>query len=114
MASILYYEEFKSKYQKIINDVVPIPIVASTIAPATVQQVVLDADATWFRGTNIGDVAVAFDFVESGDIFNKDIAASFRKNILTEGGTDEGMVQYDKFRGKEPTIDALLKKRGFN
>ncbi len=51
-------------------------------------------------------------FVESGDIFNKEIAASFRKNILTEGGTDEGMVQYDKFRGKEPSIDALLKKRG--
>ncbi|MCD4680537.1 MAG: M3 family metallopeptidase, partial [Bacteroidales bacterium] len=51
-------------------------------------------------------------FVESGDLFNKDIAASFRKNILSEGGTDEGMVQYDKFRGKEPSIDALLEKRG--
>jgi len=53
-------------------------------------------------------------FVDSGDLFNKDIAASFRKNILTEGGTDEGMVQYDKFRGKEPSIDALLEKRGLN
>lgn len=52
-------------------------------------------------------------FKESGDIFNKDIAASFRKNILTEGGTDEGMVQYRKFRGKDPSIDALLEKRGF-
>jgi len=52
-------------------------------------------------------------FVESGDIFNKDIAASFRKNVLAEGGTDEGMVQYRKFRGKDPSIDGLLKKRGF-
>ena len=51
-------------------------------------------------------------FVESGDIYNKEIAASFRKNILTEGGNDEGMVQYLKFRGKEPSIDALLEKRG--
>jgi len=51
-------------------------------------------------------------FAETGDIYNKDVAAKFRKYVLTEGGTDEGMVQYLKFRGKEPSIDPLLKKRG--
>jgi peptidyl-dipeptidase Dcp len=51
-------------------------------------------------------------FAESGDIYNKVVAAKFRKYVLTEGGTDEGMVQYLKFRGKEPSIDPLLKKRG--
>ena len=51
-------------------------------------------------------------FVDSGDIFNKEIAAKFRKYILTEGGTDEGMVQYKKFRGQDPSYDPLLKKRG--
>jgi len=51
-------------------------------------------------------------FVDSGDIFNKEIAAKFRKHILTEGGTDEGMIQYKKFRGQDPSIDPLLKKRG--
>jgi len=51
-------------------------------------------------------------FVDSGDIFNKDIASKFRKYILTEGGTDEGMIQYEKFRGQDPSIDPLLKKRG--
>ncbi len=51
-------------------------------------------------------------FVDSGDIYNKDIAASFRKNILTEGGKDEGMVQYHKFRGKDPSKEPLLRKRG--
>ena len=52
-------------------------------------------------------------FYDSGDIFNKEIAAKFRKNVLSEGGNDEGMVQYVKFRGQEPTIEPLLKLRGF-
>ena len=57
--------------------------------------------------------ADAFDyFKQSGDIFNKDLAASFRKNCLSECGDDEGMVQYKKFRGQEPSIEPLLKKRG--
>jgi len=51
-------------------------------------------------------------FVDSGDIYNKDIAAKFRKYILTEGGTDEGMVQYRKFRGQDPSKEPLLRKRG--
>lgn len=51
-------------------------------------------------------------FEASGNIFNKEIAARFRKYILQDGGNDEGMVQYRKFRGKNPSIKALLKKRG--
>ncbi|HLN52262.1 MAG TPA: M3 family metallopeptidase [Lentimicrobium sp.] len=59
--------------------------------------------------------ADAFDyFKQSGNIFNPELAASFRKNCLAESGDDEGMTQYIKFRGQEPTIDALLKKRGLN
>jgi peptidyl-dipeptidase Dcp len=53
-------------------------------------------------------------FKDSGNIFDKKTADSFRKNILTEGGTDEGMVQYNKFRGQEPSQIPLLKKRGLN
>ena len=51
-------------------------------------------------------------FVDSGDIYNKEIAARFRKHILTEGGNDEGMIQYRKFRGQDPSKIPLLKKRG--
>ena len=53
-------------------------------------------------------------FVDSGDLYNRDIAAKFRKYILTEGGSDEGMVQYMKFRGQEPSPKPLLKKRGLD
>jgi peptidyl-dipeptidase Dcp len=52
-------------------------------------------------------------FAETGDIFNHEVASRFRKHVLTEGGNDEGMVQYSKFRGKEPSVEPLLKKRGF-
>ncbi len=51
-------------------------------------------------------------FKESGNIFNPVLAAKFRKYCLAESGFDEGMVQYKKFRGKDPSVDPLLKKRG--
>lgn len=51
-------------------------------------------------------------FKESGDIYNKDLAAKFRKHCLAESGDDEGMVQYKKFRGQDPAVDPLLKRRG--
>ena len=51
-------------------------------------------------------------FKESGDIFNKELAAKFRKYCLQEVGEDEGMIQYKKFRGQEPSLDPLLKRRG--
>jgi len=57
--------------------------------------------------------ADAFDyFRQSGNIFNPELAAKFRKNCLAESGDDEGMVQYKKFRGQEPSLDPLLKRRG--
>lgn len=59
--------------------------------------------------------ADAFDaFKQSGDIFNKDLAAKFRKYCLQESGDDEGMIQYKKFRGKDPAVEPLLKRRGLN
>ena len=57
--------------------------------------------------------ADAFDYFEqSGNIFNPELAAKFRKNCLAESGDNEAMIQYKKFRGQEPSMDPLLKKRG--
>jgi len=53
-------------------------------------------------------------FVETGDIFNKEVAAKFRKEVLARAGQDEAMTLYVNFRGKEPGIEALLKNRGLN
>lgn len=52
-------------------------------------------------------------FVESGDIFNKELAAEFRKHCLAEMGDGDLMEQYVKFRGSKPEISHLMKSRGF-
>ncbi len=51
-------------------------------------------------------------FVESGDLFNKEVAESFRRNVLETGGTRPEMELYKSFRGKDPDKKALLKNRG--
>jgi len=53
-------------------------------------------------------------FVESGDLFNQELAASFRENVLSQGGTREAMEMYLDFRGQEPDETALLKARGLD
>jgi peptidyl-dipeptidase Dcp len=51
-------------------------------------------------------------FKQSGDVFDPAVAQSFRQNLLARGATEEPMVLYKRFRGKEPTIDPLLERRG--
>jgi peptidyl-dipeptidase Dcp len=53
-------------------------------------------------------------FKETGDIFNREVASRFEKEILSKGGTRDPLDMYIAFRGKEPGIDALLKNRGLN
>ena len=56
--------------------------------------------------------ADAFSVFKEKGIFNKAVADSFRKNILEKGGSEKPMVLYKRFRGQEPTIDALLRRNG--
>ncbi len=56
--------------------------------------------------------ADAFSLFKQKGIFNSEVAASFRENILSKGGTEHPMVLYKRFRGQEPTIDALLIRNG--
>jgi len=49
---------------------------------------------------------------ERGSIFDRETADRFRSNILERGGTEDPMVLYRRFRGGEPTIDALLHRDG--
>ena len=56
--------------------------------------------------------ADAFDYFEQNGIFNKEIATKFKDYILSQGGTDHPMTLYKKFRGQEPSPNALLKRAG--
>jgi peptidyl-dipeptidase Dcp len=56
--------------------------------------------------------ADAFAVFKKHGIFNKETALRFRENILSKGGTENPMTLYKRFKGGEPTIDALLKRNG--
>lgn len=56
--------------------------------------------------------ADAFSVFKKNGIFDQKTAQSFRDNILSKGGTEHPMDLYRRFRGGEPTIDALLQRNG--
>jgi peptidyl-dipeptidase Dcp len=56
--------------------------------------------------------ADAFAAFKEAGIFNKEVAGSFYKNILSKGGTEDPMELYIRFRGQKPEINALLKRNG--
>ena len=56
--------------------------------------------------------ADAFALFKEHGIFDTATATSFRENILSKGGTEHPMTLYKRFRGQEPTIDALLTRNG--
>lgn len=56
--------------------------------------------------------ADAFHLFKETGIFNQTTAQRFRDNILSRGGTEHPMTLYKRFRGQEPTIDALLERNG--
>jgi len=56
--------------------------------------------------------ADAYAYLTRNKVFDTETADSFRKNVLSRGGTEPPMQLYKRFRGQEPGIDALLKRDG--
>ena len=56
--------------------------------------------------------ADAFEFFQEKGIFNKDTAKLFRKHVLSAGGSEHPMELYKRFKGKEPSPEALLRRAG--
>ncbi len=56
--------------------------------------------------------ADAFEYFKEVGIFDKKVATKFKDNILSQGGTEDPMVLYKRFRGHEPHPEALLKRAG--
>lgn len=56
--------------------------------------------------------ADAFEAFKEKGLFDRATAGSFRQNILAVNGTEDAMLLYKRFRGAEPKIEPLLKKRG--
>ena len=56
--------------------------------------------------------ADAFSLFKEKGIFNTEVAASFRENILSKGGSEDAAVLYRNFRGHDPKPEALMEKLG--
>ncbi|MDR2390040.1 MAG: M3 family metallopeptidase [Tannerellaceae bacterium] len=56
--------------------------------------------------------ADAFSVFKAKGIFHRETAQSFREHILSKGGSEDPQILYKRFRGQEPTIDALLNRNG--
>ncbi|MBU2922296.1 M3 family metallopeptidase [Winogradskyella psychrotolerans] len=56
--------------------------------------------------------ADAFEYFKEEGIFNKTVADKFKTFVLSQGGTDNPMTLYKKFRGQEPKPEALLRRAG--
>lgn len=56
--------------------------------------------------------ADAFEMFKENGIFDPKTAAAFKENVLSKGGTEDPMLLYKRFRGKEPEPEALLRRAG--
>ncbi|ALJ04803.1 peptidase M3 [Pseudalgibacter alginicilyticus] len=56
--------------------------------------------------------ADAFEYFQEKGIFNKEVALKFKDHVLSQGGTENPMTLYKRFRGQEPQPEALLKRAG--
>lgn len=91
-----------------------LPSVENTLMSSSFSHIFAGGYAAGYYGYKWAEVldADAFAAFKAAGIFNRDVARSFRENVLSKGGTEDPMTLYVRFRGQEPTIDALLKRNG--
>ena len=93
---------------------VTVPDVPGALMSSSFGHIFAGGYAAGYYGYKWAEVldADAFSVFKKAGIFNKDVAKSFYDNILTKGGVEDPSVLYKRFRGQEPTIDALLIRNG--
>lgn len=91
-----------------------LPEVEGTLMSTNFSHLFSGGYAAGYYGYKWAEVldADAFSLFQESGIFNKEVARSFKENILMKGDTEDPAVLYKRFRGQEPTIDALLKRNG--
>lgn len=100
--------------RKAMDKTALLPVVEGTNMSTSFSHIFAGGYAAGYYGYKCAEVldADAFALFKQTGIFNKDTARSFRENILEKGNTEEPMTLYVKFRGQEPTVNALLERNG--
>jgi peptidyl-dipeptidase Dcp len=91
-----------------------LPIVPGTSSSTAFNHIFSGGYAAGYYSYKWSEVldADAFAAFKAKGIFDKKTAESFRKNVLEKGNTEDPMTLYVRFRGQEPSTDALLERSG--
>ncbi len=118
MAFYTQEEEFdkdlKAFEKEVWKDVVITPGCEDTCMSVQFSHIMAGGYAAGYYSYKWAEVldADAFAVFKKNGIFNRETARRFREHILSKGGSEKPMVLYKRFKGSEPTIDALLKRNG--
>lgn len=100
--------------QKAMSKTALLPVIDGACMSTAFNHIFSGGYAAGYYGYKWAEVldADAFALFKETGIFNKETAKSFQQNILKRGNTEDPMSLYIKFRGQEPSVDALLKRNG--
>lgn len=110
-----YKVEDVSKYEhELLKETDILPAVAGTNTSCSFSHIFQGGYSSGYYSYKWAEVldADAFEFFLEKGIFNKDTADLFKKHILSAGGSEHPMELYKRFRGKEPSPEALLRRTG--
>ncbi|RIV25604.1 M3 family peptidase [Fibrisoma montanum] len=104
--------EVESKIDSLVNLYPPVKGIAFSPAFSHIFAGGYSAGYYSYKWSEVLD-ADAFEFFkEKGGLNNREVADNFRKNVLEKGGTEKPMELYKKFRGREPSPKAMLRRSG--
>ena len=91
-----------------------LPVVEGTAMAPSFGHIFSGGYAAGYYGYKWAEVleADAFSLFKEKGIFNREVSDSFRKNVLSKGGTEDPMQLYVRFRGHKPETRALIEKMG--
>ena len=106
--------DIRSFEQKAMQPVQLLPVVPEASMSTAFSHIFAGGYAAGYYSYKWAEVldADAFAVFKKNGIFDKETARSFRENILEKGNTEDPMELYKKFRGSEPTVEALLERTG--
>ncbi|GAB6007653.1 M3 family metallopeptidase [Dysgonomonas reticulitermitis] len=109
-----YTGDVKEFERKAMDKTALLPVAQDVNMSTSFSHIFSGGYAAGYYGYKWAEVldADAFALFNETGIFNKETARSFRENVLQRGNTEEPMSLYIKFRGQEPSVDALLKRNG--
>lgn len=111
-----FQEDIRAFEQDAMARVQLLPVVPETCMSASFSHIFSGGYAAGYYSYKWSEVmdADAFSVFKKNGIFDKETARSFRINILEKGNTEDPMTLFIRFRGQEPSVEALLRRSGID